>query len=280
MKSKSLFVGLVLAMIFTSCQSSKSKSESDITFTLPGGSTSFKMIYVEGGSFNMGCTVEDFGVSDNSVVFKVALSNYYIGEFEVTQELWKAVMGTTVVEQRDKNEFSYDWPLSNEGANYPMYYVNWNECEEFCIRLNNMLEGELPEGYQFMLPTEAQWEYAARGGKKGKSTKSSRRDYIYEFAWLYDDIDEFTHEVGQKGPNELGIYDMSGNVCEWCMDWYNEPSDDSSTTKLQKSKETSRVGRENGLEGSAVGCRVFARGYTSHYYRCYCLGMRLALVQK
>lgn len=186
-----------------------------------------EMVYVKGGTFMMG-TPENFydsecndfatGLKDerNDVCHQVTLSDYYIGKFEVTQGLWTAVMGSTIEEQRDKTRYSF---LSGVGSDYPMYYVNWDEAQEFCQKLSQLT------GKTYVLPTEAQWEYAARGGMKSKGYKYSGSNYSGEVAWSGDYINDkwemVVHSVGMKQPNELGIYDMSGNASEMCSDWYD-----------------------------------------------------------
>lgn len=167
----------------------------------------FEMIYVKGGSFSMGSTMEH----DTGPVHKVTLSDYYIGKFEVTQELWQAVIGTSVEQQRDKSNPRAS--LRGVGPDYPIYFVNWNDAQRFCQELSKKT------GWKYTLPTEAQWEYAARGGVYQEQYLYSGSRDIDEVAWYRDNSDDSTHPVGMKKPNVLGIYDMSDNVEEWCSDW-------------------------------------------------------------
>ena len=252
----------------------------NITITLPSGD-SFVMVYVEGGQFSMGCTNDQQGncESDESPAHYVRLTDYYIGETEVTQGLWQAVMGTSVYQQRDKANSA--WTMEGVGANYPMYYVNHSEAEEFCSRLNNLLRSQLPQGYKFRLPTEAQWEYAARGGKKDRPSLYAGSDYIGEVAWYKDNSNEDNHPVKTKDPNELGLYDMSGNIWEWCQDWYSASYYASSPTDTPKnlSSGSYRVLRGGSFYDHATYCRVADRNCTAPSSRSGNSGFRLVMVQ-
>ncbi len=254
----------------------------NMTINLPSGE-SFVMVYVQGGQFSMGCTSDQQGgcESDETPAHFVMLSDYYIGETEVTQALWEAVMGTSIYQQRDKVGSSY--PLCGVGSNYPMYYVTHSEAEEFCGRLNNLLRSQvqLPQGYKFRLPTEAQWEYAARGGIKERSSLYAGSDYIGEVAWFTGNSNSSTHTVNTKDPNELGIYDMSGNVWEWCADLYSSSYYSSSPTDNPKnlSSGSVRVRRGGSVGSDPASCRVANRDYLNPGYRLNNVGFRLVLVQ-
>lgn len=190
------------------------------TFTVNG--VSFDMIWVEGGSFTMGATKEqgnDVG-SNEKPAHQVTLSNYYIGKYEVTQELWLAVMGRN--------------PSRNKGdMKRPVEMVNWYDCQEFITKLNQLT------GKQFRLPTEAEWEFAARGGNFSQGYKYSGSNTFEDVAWN----NATPHSVGSKYPNELGLYDMSGNVREWCQDWFGKYSRGAQTNPTGPSSGTSRVDR-------------------------------------
>lgn len=167
------------------------------TFNVNG--VEFTMVYVEGGMFNMGEKYNDEYCSECHE-HQVTLSDYYIGETEVTQSLWQAVMSSN--------------PSYRKGGSMPVESVSWYDCQEFIVKLNQIT------GENFSLPTEAQWEFAARGGNYSKGYKYSGSNNIDAVSWYLDNSNSETHPVGTKRANELGIYDMSGNVYEWCYDWY------------------------------------------------------------
>lgn len=215
-----------------------------------------KMIYVEGGTFTMGALPGDGEARyDEYPTHQVTLDSYYIAEFEVTQSQWKKIMGTTVYQQRDKEDSSNS--MRGVGDNYPMYYVSYEEARRFCKELS------LLTGRTYLLPTEAQWEFAARGGNKGKNNdnKYSGSYSIDAVAWYDNNSNSSTHPVGQKRANQLGIYDMSGNVWEWCSDCYSEEYSSSSQTNPTGPNSTAfQVLRGGGWGDSARGCRVSRRG--------------------
>ena len=230
---------------------------------------SMKMVWVEGGSFKMG---SDIGDSDEQPVHNVTLDGYWIGATEVTQAQWESVMGTDIRQQRDKAGSS--WSIYGEGSNYPMYYVNYDEAKEFCRRLSERT------GRNYTLPTEAQWEYAARGGRDGvrDNYTYSGSNSIGPVAWYYGNSGIGTNPVGRKSPNQLGLYDMSGNVWEWCLDRYGEYSSSSQANPTGPSSGDSRVLRGGSWNYGESGCRVANRGgsfpstrYNYYGFRVVCL---------
>ncbi len=243
----------------------------DFTETIKG--VSFDMLYVEGGTFMMGATEEqgDDAYDSEKPVHSVTLSDYYIGKFEVTQELWEKVMGTTIRQQRDKEDSRYI--LAGVGSDYPMYYVNWEEAQEFCTRLGQLT------GKNYALPTEAQWEYAARGGVKSKGYKYSGSHMVGYVAWYYNNSSS-THPVGTRQPNELGLYDMSGNVWEWCSDWYASDYyyDSPQSNPTGPSTGSYRVLRGGSWGRNARLCRVSIRNYYIPGNRNYDYGFRVVLL--
>ena len=241
----------------------------------------FEMIFVTGGTFTMGCTSDPNDCFENEEpIHNVTLSDFYMGKHQVTQQLWEKVMGSTVSEQR--NLLDTTLPLYGEGTHLPMYYINYKECEEFCSKLNSLLYKYLPEGYKFSIPTEAQWEYAARGGKKSKGYIYSGSDNLIKVAWYEENSKEQVQEVGEKRKNELGICDMSGNVWEWCRDWFDGEYYSYSTSV----DPTGPVfGYHRALRGGswrsiAQGCRVSCRFKNTPNERASNCGLRLVLVKE
>ena len=208
------------------------------------GDVQFEMVYVEGDTFRMGATEEqgEDAYDDEKPVHRVTLSSYLIGKHEVTQALWEEVMGSNP---------SYN----KQGGDYPVEHVSWDDCQEFIGKLNART------GMQFRLPTEAEWEYSARGGNRSKGYKYAGSNNLDEVGWYGDNSDEHTHPVGRKKPNELGLYDMSGNVVEWCQDWYGDYTEESQTNPVgpQSGKWGYRVLRGGSSWGNARYCRVSNR---------------------
>ena len=206
----------------------------------------------------MGATSEQGSDADSDEkAHQVTLSSYYIGETEVTQELWQTVMGSN--------------PSYFKGFHRPVEEVSWEDCQEFIRRLNQKT------GRNFRLPTEAEWEYAARGGRKSNGSKYVGGSSMDDVAWYDGNSNSQTHDVGQKRPNELGLYDMAGNVWEWCQDWYGDYSSSAQTNPKGPSSGSGRVDRGGGWDYYAGGCRVSDRGCYNPSNRINDLGLRLAL---
>ena len=235
--------------------------------TIEVNGVQFNMVSIEGGTFTMGATNEDGEEdSDELPTQKVTLSPFTIGETEVTQGLWKAVMGNL--------------PASFDGDYHPMKDISWDDCQEFIDSLNKLT------GRHFHLPTEAQWEYAARGGNRSKGYKYAGGSHIEEVAWFSanawdkgkDSPDFGNHSVGTRKPNELGLYDMSGNVWEWCQDSYarydGTPKKD--PTGPQNSSNSYRVNRGGSWDYIATSARCSNRRNRTPDFRNFNLGMRLA----
>ena len=263
-------IGMVISLRDNDDTLSKSDSVSEplgSVLQITANGVTFKMIGVDGGTFTMGATSEQQDPGDDEKpTHHVTLSSYYIGETEVTQALWKAVMGNTVRDQRDKVDTSC--PIYGEGDNYPMCYVSWNDCQEFILKLNELTNRK------FRLPTEAEWEFAARGGNKSRHTQYSGSGDIDEVGWS-DGVE--THPVKTKKANELGIYDMSGNVSEWCQDRYSDYSSGAQTNPTGATSGIRRVYRGGGWWDSRWRCRSSYRYCLAPDERGHDLGFRLVL---
>ena len=241
-----------------------------------------EMVYVKGGTFTMGATSEQVGEadSDESPAHQVTLGDYCIGKYEVTQGLWEAVMkySGTCADGSSMSAYSSDVWLGSDptsgcglGSDYPAYYVSWEDIVNvFIPRLNKIT------GKTFRLPTEAEWEFAARGGNNSRGCKYSGGNTIGDVAWYSGNASSTTHPVGTKSPNELGLYDMSGNVWEWCSDWYGSYPSSSQTNPTGPSSGSSRVSRGGSWSSTARDCRVSFRFYSNPEFRYYYLGFRLA----
>ena len=219
------------------------------------------MVYVSGGTFTMGATSEQGSEADSNEkpTHSVTLSSFYICKYEVTQALWEAVMGSN--------------PSNWKGANLPVETVSWDDCQTF-IRKVNALTGK-----NFRLPTEAEWEFAARGGNNSRGYKYAGSNNIETVAWYNGNSGSKTHAVGTKSPNELGIYDMSGNVWEWCQDWYDSYSSASQTNPTGASSGSDRVLRGGSWSYFARICRSSLRRYDAPDSRYDFHGLRLVLSQ-
>ena len=241
------------AVSITVTNSASSQSQ---TFTVAG--VSFKIIRVEGGTFQMGASSSDSEAYDwEKPQHTVTLGDYYIGETEVTQALWTAVMG--------------DNPSLWKGDNLPVEQVSWDDCRTFISKLNSLT------GKNFRLPTEAEWEYAARGGRNSSGYKYSGSNTLGNVAWYTDNSGSQTHPVKTKQANELGLYDMTGNVWEWCQDRYGSYSSGSQTNPKGPTTGSSRVIRGGDCLNGAGNCRVSYRSLYTPGYRLSNLGLRLAL---
>lgn len=225
-------------------------------FVLKVKGVEYPMVFVEGGTFRMGSYDSEASPLEMPS-HQVTLSSYCIGKYEVTQELWEAIMGSN--------------PSFFKGSRKPVERVSWKDCQEFIRKLNNLT------GKNFKLPTEAQWEYAARGGKKSRGYKYSGSNTIGDVAWYDGNSGYKTHDVGTKSPNELGLYDMSGNVYEWCSDWYGDYSSFSQTNPTGPSSGSRRVSRGGCWLYNASHCRVSDRNDTYPGNRFSDLGLRLCL---
>jgi len=260
-----LIIGSSSSSSAADCQNGSANSEkaSVKTFTLTND-IKLEMVLVDPGSFTMS---KKDGENDSSEVehTKTLTKAFYIGKYEVTQAQYQAVMG--------KN------PSWFKGDNRPVECVSWHEAMEFCEKMNKYA----PEGWRFTLPTETQWEYAARGGKKSNGYKYSGSNDLASVGWYDGNSDPKTHEVGGKSANELGLYDMSGNVWEWCLD-NDHLFNTSNNTKAEfmrayrDNERSFRVLRGGSCDNDAQNCRSANRSSSYPGLRSSYLGFRLALV--
>ena len=233
---------------------------SDNTISIPvKDGISIDMVRVEAGTFTMGATAQMKNPDeDEKPTHRVTLTNdYYIGKYEVTQALWQVVMGSN--------------PSNFKGDNLPVEMVSWADCQDFLSKLNRIT------GKTFRLPTEAEWEYAARGGNKSRGYQYSGSNNLSGVAWYGDNSGSKTHVIGIKQPNELGIYDMSGNVWEWCQDWDGEYSSSSQVNPTGANYGFRRVFRGGSWDFDAWACRSSFRNSDSSSIRGNSLGLRLVL---
>ena len=249
--SMAIIAAIIVAVFFVTSGTDGSEKkdvlaeDSDIeTITVNG--VSFDMVRVEGGTFEMGSDDYD----SEKPVHSERVNDFYIGSTEVTQELWEAVMGRN--------------PSYIRGGNLPVELVSWDDCQKFCNRLSDLT------GRSFRLPTEAEWEYAARGGNCSRGYEYSGSNDIGSVAWYRSNSDKNIHPVASKNPNELGLYDMSGNVWEWTSDlWSSNYS-------------SSRGGSRRVIRGGSVisdvdECRSADRYSFSPFTWAWIIGLRLAL---
>ena len=247
MKNKSLFMAIIAFMLVTLGYAQVPNIE---------------MVHVQGGEFMMGCTEKHSDCSVNEApAHPVKLSGYYIAKYEVTQALWMAVMG-------GKN------PSKVIGDSLPVTRVSWSDAQTFIGKLNQLT------GKKYRLPTEAEWEFAARGGNLSKNYKFSGSNTLEDVAWCNNNSGNKPHAVGTKQPNELGIYDMSGNVYEWCSDGYDN-YEWNSYEMIENPKgynlSQTKVYRGGGMSSYWDVCRVSARAQSIPTYQFNYVGFRLAM---
>ena len=240
---------LLLAIITIACDKQKSHPAEP------------EMIKVTGGTFTMGCTDDDcFDDGREEPAHKVKLTSYKIAKYPITQKQWEAIMG------------NYLGSVSScVGDDFPVCVVGWQDVQIFIEKLNELT------GKNYRLPTEAEWEFAARGGNKSKGYKYSGSNDINTVAWYIGNSEDRGHPVGTKMPNELGVYDMSGSVWEWCSDWYGAYTDASQTNPTGPETGTYRVLRGGSFSSYAQLCRVSIRSGLEPYISTGFIGFRLVL---
>lgn len=249
----------LFAILMVGQASAQEKSAPPLNKIDTVGGVYFVTVQVAGGSFSMGSKEKD----DQKPVHTVSLSSFYMGETEVTQAQWRAVMGKNPRE------------LHNKGCDdCPVERVSWNDVQKFIAKLN------AKTGKKYRLPTEAEWEYAARGGTKSKGYKFAGSNDLSAVAWSNENADGNTHPVKTKKPNELGLYDMSGNVFEWCNDWYIDTYYKTSppeNPECKKNATGTRVLRGGAWYVDPKYCQVAHRMKSAPKWSNFAYGFRLAM---
>ena len=250
-------VSVIDEVLAKSCDIERGNNK--VTITTKG--VSFSLIKVESGSFQMGGTNEQGkGKTDEFPVHRVTLSDYYIGETEVTNELWSIIMGTNP-------SINFSQPT------HPVNNVTWYDCQKFVNRLSALT------GLHFALPTEAQWEFAARGGNKSRGYTYSGSNKIKEVGWFKGNSGGTLKLVKQLKPNELGIYDMSGNAYEWCSDWYGLYKNSDVLDPKGPESGTYKVNRGASAGEKDALMRTACRFNNSPNSKFQAMGLRLVLLE-
>ena len=251
-------IGDVTCLIDFLLGSSAPNQNEEITITANG--ISFTMVLVEGGQFMMGATDEQAEVAKRNEfpAHEVTLSTYYISQTEVTQELWEAIMGD------NPSVFQGD-PMR------PVENIDKFDCAKFVDKLTELT------GRVFRMPTEAEWEFAARGGNLSSLYRFSGSDDVNAVAWYDFNAGGTTHAVALMAPNELGLYDMSGNVCEWCQDWYYMYDFSPQVNPVGPESGTNNVYRGGSWFVPEVDCRVSSRFDRDPHEKSGDLGLRIVM---
>lgn len=284
---KKVFIILCCVLALQSCNKDNTKNETingfDINWTGDLGKKEkdavrdmiSNMVKVETGTFYMGAqkdSVEYYCYDEEATslegpVHEVTVSEFYINKYEVTQLLWEAIMGET---PNDENDMQWEDEFG-KGDNYPAYRISYNEVETFIGKLNEYT------GLRFSLPTETQWEYAAKGGKNTYYELYAGSYNVLEVAWIDSNSDKCS-EVGKKNANGLGLYDMSGNVWEMCQDWYYDYTEEAVTDPVgEEYNQGYKVFRGGSWNTNAQQARVTARYKQGIHYRDYNTGFRLVI---
>lgn len=274
----------------------------DLIFLEGQEKLSIEMIWINPGNFIMGSPQTEKARSGSESQFKVEISKgYWIGKFPVTQLQWNALMNLDYKKlsfdeiamhqtctNTDEDSMAYSiWPLKNKLSTYelnrPATHVNWQDAMLFCEKLNIVYKQILPEGYQFSLPTEAMWEFACRAGTITSRYNGEPEEDLFEIAWFNKNSNQKSHAVGLKKPNVWGLFDMLGNVYEWCLDdfmLYPEGPAIDWIGKKDNKLQATKTFRGGAWSSSAAELRAAARGYTNsdEYARQPWFGFRIALV--
>jgi formylglycine-generating enzyme required for sulfatase activity len=286
---KAIFVSAALASALLAAGCGSGDGSGDSGPWVPEG-----FALVEGGTFTMGSPDTEEDRDSDETQHQVTVRSFFMGKYEVTQKEWQEVMHTTVAQQQTAAGSSGSW---GEGNNHPMYYVSWVEAVRYCNERSRK-EGLIPaytitveEGSEevtcnwnatgYRLPTEAEWEYAAKGGNKSLGYVYAGGNEPGAVAWYTENSEDMTHPAGTKAANELGLYDMSGNVLEWCWDWYGAYAAGAQTDPRgpESSFDFARVFRSGSWPDDAQLLRSSRRSGSDPAYRNGVLGFRLVRSQ-
>jgi formylglycine-generating enzyme required for sulfatase activity len=261
-----MMVTAVFATSLSSADAVIAQSEKEIT-----NSIGMKLVLIPKGTFTMGSPIEEEGADEDEQQHQVTISkDYYLGVTEVTQGQYEKVMGT------NPSYFQKRVIRKSDSSMYPVEQVSWEDAVEFCKRLSDLPQ-EKAAGRVYRLPTEAEWEYACRAGSKSAYSFGNEQDSLAAYAWFSENGDRKTHPVGQKKPNALGLYDMHGNVWEWCSDWYGEYPKGAVSDPVGPREGSLRVGRGGSWDDEAALCRSANRGRLNPSGRTLDIGFRVAL---
>jgi formylglycine-generating enzyme required for sulfatase activity len=234
-------------------------------------SIGMKLLHIPKGTFTMGSPIEEEGADNDEEQHQVTISkDYCLGVTEVTQGQYEKVMGT------NPSHFQKRVIRKSDSSMHPVERVSWEDAVEFCKKLSDLPE-EKKAGRVYRLPTEAEWEYACRAGTKTTFSFGERSNASGDYAWCQENSDLLSHPVGEKKPNAWGLYDMQGNVLEWCSDWYGEYPKVAVSDPAGPREGSSRVVRGGGLYDVAAVCRSAERGRGGPSIRDDFIGFRVAL---
>lgn len=259
----------VFLILISGCQSTPGLKLGKVAdgFTIEG--LGLEMVEIEPGTFWMGSLESEEGRGSDEKRHQVTLTQgFWMGKYEVTQGEWESLMGN------HRSNFK------SSGKRAPVENVSWEDAKAFCQRLNEREKsaGRLREGYEYKLPTEAQWEYACRAGTETRYSFGSEETALDQYGWYSSNSASTTHPVGQKQPNAFGLYDMHGNVWEWCEDWYDKDYPSASVTDpVGPASGSGRIERGGSWYRSAEFCRSASRYGDPSSFRDSDLGFRLAL---
>ena len=234
-------------------------------------SLGMKLVLIPKGTFQMGSPIEEDGAGDDKAQHQVTISkDYYLGVYEVTQALYEKVMGS------NPSYFQKRVIHKGDSSMYPVEYVSWEHAVEFCKKLSDLPE-EKKAGRVYRLPTDAEWEYACRAGSKSAYSFGESSKSLGDYAWFDGNSNNQTHPVGEKKANAWGLYDMHGNVWEWCSDWYGDYPKGAVSDSTGPKEGSYRVYRGGSWRNDAANCQSAYRISSAPTFRHRSVGFRLAL---